>query len=243
MVLGQVSADDQASVDDQVSVDEAVAEPDPAALVADDADGAPKEGSAPAWSAPVGAELPAPSVVDRPSVVGPVIAPVPAPEPPPSTEAAAAGKPAASAAAPGTLAPPEPESPVGLVDPHGIDVCLARLSPSSQMASRVALAIAAATLDPGEQVELLVQGLYQNHAGVAILTDRRVVLVNDHEWAADRRVVAITPDLVVQGWQDEQTASLIFVTEGVSATISLISDRLLAQEFAQKTRARVAEAT
>lgn len=115
------------------------------------------------------------------------------------------------------------------------------MSSGSQRAGRVALAIASVLLDDDEVVDLVLQGLYQSHAGVVLLTDRRLVVVNDHEWAADRRFVAITPDLVVQGWQDDHTASLVFVTEGESVTVSLIADRPLARELAEKTRARVAE--
>ena len=45
---------------------------------------------------------------------------------------------------------------------------------------------------------------------------------------------------MVQGWQDDRTASLIFVTEGQSVTFSFIIDRPLAQEMAQLVRNRVA---
>ena len=94
-------------------------------------------------------------------------------------------------------------------------------------------------VDPGETVEALVGGRYQGQAGVAALTNRRLVLVNEHEWAPDVRVIELTADLMVQGWQDDRTASLIFITEGVSVTFSHIIDRPLAQEMAQRVRARV----
>ena len=41
----------------------------------------------------------------------------------------------------------------------------------------------------------------------------------------------------MQGWQDDRTASLIFVSEGQSITLSLIADRPLAQELAHRLRA------
>ena len=47
----------------------------------------------------------------------------------------------------------------------------------------------------------------------------------------------------MQGWQDDRTASLIFVTEGQSVTFSFIIDRPLAQEMAQLVRNRVARST
>jgi len=162
------------------------------------------------------------------------------PAPPPSV--------AAPPAAPGTdasvaaVAPPEPESPLGVVDPFGLGPATERLSPGSLRAGRVALAILSALLERDEQVEILVQGRYQHQAGVAVLTDRRLLLVNDHEWLPDIREISITPDLVVQGWKDDREASLVFVTEGQSCTLSMILDLELAKEFADRVRRRVAEA-
>jgi hypothetical protein len=141
---------------------------------------------------------------------------------------------------PAEPAPPEPESPLGVVDPADLGPAVARLDASSQRAGRVAMAILSAMLHEGERVESLVVGQYQNYAGVAVLTSERIMLVNDHEWVPDVREIAITADLVVQGWQDDRTASLVFVTEGVSVTISLIVDRPVAQEMAHAIRAKVA---
>ncbi len=98
-----------------------------------------------------------------------------------------------------------------------------------------------ALLHEGEHVDALVQGRYQNHAGVAVLTNERVLLVNDHEWRPDVREIDIVADLVVQGWQDDRTASLVFVTGGQSITIEMITDRPLAQEMAHLIRGRVAD--
>jgi hypothetical protein len=142
---------------------------------------------------------------------------------------------------PEELAPPEPESPIGVVDPAALAPAVARLSANAQRAGRVAAAVLSAQLHDGEHVDALVQGLYQNHAAVAVLTNERVVVVNDHEWRPDRRAIQITADLVVQGWQDDRTASLVFVTEGQSVTISMITDRPLAQEMAHLIRGRVAD--
>jgi hypothetical protein len=138
------------------------------------------------------------------------------------------------------LAPPEPESPLGVVDPYQLGPAVSRLSPNAQRAGRVAAAILTAMLHDDEQVEALVQGRYQNHAAVGVLTNERILLVNDHEWRPDRREIPIAPDLTVQGWQDDRTASLVFVTEGQSVTIEMITDRPLAQEMAHRIRARVA---
>jgi hypothetical protein len=162
----------------------------------------------------------------------------PRPEPPPI---AGAPPPPPPPFEPEALAPPEPESPIGVVDPHQLAPAVARLSPNAQRAGRVAAAILTAMLHEDELVEALVQGRYQNHAAVGVLTTERILLVNDHEWHPDRREIPVVADLVVQGWQDDRTASLVFVTEGVSVTIEMITDRPLAQEMAHRIRARVSE--
>jgi len=130
---------------------------------------------------------------------------------------------------------------LGVVDPSELGPAVARLSSNAQRAGRIAAAILSALLHEGEHVDALVQGTYQHNAAVAVLTDRRILVVNDHEWRPDVREVAITADLVVQGWQDDRTAALVFVTEGVSVTLDMITDRPLAQEMAHLIRARVAD--
>jgi hypothetical protein len=128
-----------------------------------------------------------------------------------------------------------------VVDPHQVGPAVARLSQNAQRAGRLAAAVLTALLHDDELVEALVQGRYQNNAAVGVLTNERILLVNDHEWRPDRREIPIAADLVVQGWQDDRTASLVFVTEGQSVTIEMITDRPLAQEMAHRIRARVAE--
>jgi hypothetical protein len=136
--------------------------------------------------------------------------------------------------------PPEPDEPLGMVDPHGLEPLIVRLSASSARIGRIALAVLSVVLEDGEIVEALVQGTYQHQAGLAAVTDRRVVLVNDHEWRPDVRSIPLTPELAVQGWQDDRTASLIFVAADRSITISDIADRPLAQEMARRLREKVA---
>ena len=143
-------------------------------------------------------------------------------------------------APPAPTAPPEPAAPAGVVDPHELGPAVLRLSAAALRTARVAIGVLSMLLEEDEVVEALVGGRYQNQAGVAALTNRRLILVNEHEWVPDIRVVALSGDLVVQGWQDDRTASLIFVTEGQSVTFSFIIDRPLAQEMAQLVRNRVA---
>jgi hypothetical protein len=143
-------------------------------------------------------------------------------------------------APPAPTAPPEPAAPAGVVDPHVLGPAVQRLSAAALRTGRVAIGMLSMLLEEGETIEALVGGRYQNQAGVAALTSTRLILVNEHEWVPDIRIVTLTSDLVVQGWQDDRTASLIFVTEGMSVTFSFIIDRPLAQEMAQLVRNRVA---
>ena len=122
----------------------------------------------------------------------------------------------------------------------GVGPVVARLSTGSLRTGRVALGIMSALLADGEQVEALVQGVYQNQIVVGVLTNARVLLVNEHEWVPVVRSITLHRDLLVQGWQDDRTASLIFIHEGQSITLSAIADRPLAQDLAHRLRSRVA---
>jgi hypothetical protein len=187
--------------------------------------------------APPPLAAPAPPPASALPIPPPPPPPIPAPSPPPIAGVAPPPPPEA----PDALAPAEPESPVGIVDPCELGPAMARLSTNAQRVGREAAAILSALLRDDEHVDALVQGRYQNNAGLAVLTNGRILLVNDHEWRPDVREVPIVADLVVQGWQDDRTAALVFVTEGVSVTIEMIMDRPLAQEMAHLIRARVAD--
>ena len=77
-------------------------------------------------------------------------------------------------------------------------------------------------------------------SSMAVATDRRVLLVNDREWKPDVQSLPYVHGLVVKGWQDDRTASLIFEFEGRTTTIEQIGDRELAQRVAALVRTRVA---
>jgi hypothetical protein len=136
--------------------------------------------------------------------------------------------------------PPEPEHPREILDPNGVGAVVPQMSAGSMRTGRIALGILPALLAPDEKVEALVQGVYQSYIAIGALSDRRVLLVNEQEWVPRVRSIPLAPGLLVQGWQDDRTASLIFLAEGQSITLSGISDRQLAQDFALKLRGRVA---
>ena len=108
--------------------------------------------------------------------------------------------------------------------------------------ARTAAAIASVLLDDGELVEQVVPGKYLGHNAVGVLTDRRLLVVNDREWTPDVRSVAISPGLAVQGFGDDRTASLTFSGDGDPLSIEGISETGLARELAQRVRGRTGQA-
>jgi hypothetical protein len=108
----------------------------------------------------------------------------------------------------------------------------------SRRSGKVAFALIAHVLEPGERVEALVQGKFRGEDGAAVVTDRRVVLANDREWKPDVAILELAPGLKVQGWADDRSASLVFERDGQTTTIEQIGERELAQRMAATVRAR-----
>jgi hypothetical protein len=101
--------------------------------------------------------------------------------------------------------------------------------------------VVASMLDEGEQVEVLVAGRFRGDDGIAVVTARRVVVVNDREWKPEVEIIDIGPALSVQGWQDDRTASLLFEDGARSVAIEQIAERELAQRMAGVVRSRAAD--
>ena len=137
---------------------------------------------------------------------------------------------------------PAPAAPSGPSDPHQLGLAVGRLGSAAKRHGKTAFVVASALLQDGEVVEALVQGRFEGQPGAAVLTQHRVLLVNEAEWKVGSASVDIEPDLTVQGWQDDKVASLIFQSGGREITIDAIGDRALAQEMAGRVRAKVAEA-
>jgi hypothetical protein len=94
-------------------------------------------------------------------------------------------------------------------------------------------------LDDGEFVECVVVGRFEGEPASATLTNRRLLVVNERAW---RPAVVTVPveGVVVQGWQDARTASLMLVTDGRQLVVEQINDRPVAIEMAQRIRSRQA---
>lgn len=139
---------------------------------------------------------------------------------------------------PGSEDPPPPSPDI--VDPHGVAPVLAGLDPAAAARSEGCLLLVASILAPGEQIDRIALGVVDGYAGMAVLTQQRVVLVNDHRWQPYLVSVPITPRLMVQGWQDETAAQLTF-EGGVTARIEQIVDKQQAFDMALRVRVRVSE--
>ena len=133
-----------------------------------------------------------------------------------------------------------PPASAGPVDPHRLGYAVSQLGMFSKRAGRICFGIAGALLDDGEVVEVLVQGRLEGEDAVAVVTDRRVLFVNDREWKPAVLSLPYVHGLVVKGWQDDRTASLVFEFEGRTIAIEQIGDRELAQRVATVVRAKVA---
>lgn len=102
----------------------------------------------------------------------------------------------------------------------------------------MAVAIAGAMLQDGENVEAVVGGKLEGNGAVLVLTDRSLLLIDDRQWKPVTERINVDPSLQVQGWQDDRTASLTLVSGGHQLVLDQIADRPLAVEMAQRIRYR-----
>jgi hypothetical protein len=95
-------------------------------------------------------------------------------------------------------------------------------------------------LREGEMVECLAQGQFYGANAVVLLTNQRLLVVNDREYKPD--VVEFTVDgaLTVQGWADDRAAALLIQRNELTAQVERIGDKGIAQELAQRIRGRAA---
>jgi hypothetical protein len=125
-------------------------------------------------------------------------------------------------------------------DPAGLGAALARLGSGGRKGAKSSANAVAVLLREGEIVECVVQGQLYGSNAIALLTNARLLLVNDREFRPDVVEFVLDPSISVQGWQDERAAALLIQRGEVSAQIERIGDKPLAQELAQRIRARAA---
>ncbi|MEY2435083.1 MAG: hypothetical protein QOC92_4808 [Acidimicrobiaceae bacterium] len=125
-------------------------------------------------------------------------------------------------------------------DPSGLGAALARLGSGGRKGAKAAANAVAVLLREGEIVECLVQGQLYGSNAVALLTNARVLLVNDREFRPDVIEFVVDNAISVQGWQDDRAAALLIQRADVAAQIERIAEKPLAQELAQRIRTRAA---
>lgn len=162
----------------------------------------------------------------------PPAAPMPSGPLPPPRAGAGAGPPVEAT---------PPVAPA-VADPHGLGGAAGRLESWSRKAGRVALGIASVSLEDDEQVELVVQGEIEGAPGVAVLTDRRLVLVNEAAWVPLVETVELDAGLQVAGEADARSATITLTTPTGVRAVTGSRDVDLTKGFAARLRARAAGA-
>jgi hypothetical protein len=141
------------------------------------------------------------------------------------------------------MAQPQPMGPAPmpqLMDPHAIGQAVARLGSKAKRDGKVAFAVMSAVLEEGDVVEIVVQGRVRGVPGVAALVGSKLVFVNERWWKPEVVVMPITSGLQVQGLQDDRSATVVVSEANRQEVIELISDKLIAVEFAHRVRDRTA---
>jgi hypothetical protein len=123
-------------------------------------------------------------------------------------------------------------------DPHGLGAALARLSGSGRKGAKASANAVAVLLREGEVVECAVHGQVYGCNAVALLTNARLLVVNEREFHPDVLEFTVDPSISVQGWQDDRAAALLVQRNELSVQVERIGDKPLAQELAQRIRAR-----
>jgi hypothetical protein len=135
--------------------------------------------------------------------------------------------------------PPAPApAPPPVNDPAGLGAALARLGSGGRKGAKAPANAVAVLLGDGEIVECAVQGQLYGCNAIVLLTNSRLLVVNDREFRPDVVEFVVDAAINVQGWQDDRAAALLLQRNELSAQIERIGDKPLAQELAQRIRAR-----
>ena len=192
---------------------------------------------------PNGAGAPAPPPPPPPPAPAPP--PRPVPMPPVTSSALEAPQPAAVAASPRPLltrvehVPPSNIASGTVQDPHNFGDATASISAGTQKRAKAALVAATRALEPGEQVQALVCGEYLADDGVAVLTDRRLVLANSRTFAPEVHSLPLRSIKDVKGWVDSARATLRFSGKDRAFVIGDIKEVESAQAFAAAVRGKI----
>jgi hypothetical protein len=114
---------------------------------------------------------------------------------------------------------------------------VARLGAPSRKAGRVALGITSVSLEDGEQVELVIQGQIDGAPGVGVLTDRRLLLVNEAAWVPLVETIGFEDGLEVAGEAQGRAATVTITSPAGVHQIVGSRDVDLAKALAARLRA------
>ena len=159
--------------------------------------------------------------------------PAPGAPPGPPTDAVAPPAPPTEAVPPSNIASSTAS------DPHNFGPAATEISSSTQKRAKAAVVAAATALEDGEIVQAMVCGEYRAHDGVAVLTDRRVILANSRTFAPEIDSIPIGEVADIKGWADSGRATLRVSSSSTSLVIGDIKEVDGAQNFAAAVRSRI----
>jgi hypothetical protein len=189
---------------------------------------------------PTAGPAPAPPFAEpAPPRSGPFATPVdpwtawdPVPEPPQAPE------PPPFIAPTPPMAPDEDPASAVAADQHGLDVAVSRLRPEDRERARVPLSVCGALLRPDEHVVGAVTGQMLGRPAAVVVTQARVLVVNDRRWQPIVDVYPIDDALLVRGRHDRQVAALSFADDTRLSMVDGITEVELAVGLAEAIRDR-----
>lgn len=135
---------------------------------------------------------------------------------------------------------PADDDPTSAVaaDQHGLDVAVSRLRPEDRERARVPLSVCGALLLPDEHVVGAVTGQMLGRPAAVVVTQSRVLVVNDRRWQPIVDVYPIDDALLVRGRHDRQVAALSFADDTRLSMVDGITEVELAVGLAEAIRDR-----
>ncbi len=141
-------------------------------------------------------------------------------------------------AAPDGRSGPDLHAPDPLVidDPQGYDTAILRLHPHDRERAHVPLSVCGALLHEDEHVKGVVTGQMLGRPAAVVVTEDRVLVVNDRRWQPVVDIFPIDGDLVVRGRHDRQIAALSFADATRVSMVDGIGEVEIAIELAEHIR-------
>lgn len=131
---------------------------------------------------------------------------------------------------------PAPSGKPVVPDPHDFDKAVARLRHDEIERARVSLTVCGALLDRSERVRSVVTGQMLGRSAAVVLTDRRVLVVNERRWRPIVDIYELGPELNVRGRHDGHVAALSFSDDTRLSMVDGIGEVELAVTLARATR-------